>query len=183
MKEVCETTLETFVGSDKVVHLVLVSGCNDHELASVVLHPCQQGLESFLAFRVGTLSCRIDRSYGICLVKEQYAAHGLIDSIVHILVGTVDISADYILRRLFNDLVCRCESECLEKFAQFACDCGLSCSRITGQHYVDRSKGCLSYTELHSLLLSEEVVSDFLYGILDACHSDEFVEFLHDVIH
>ena len=182
MDAVGEAACQTVVDLQKIVHLVLVTGADHHELAPVVLHPGHEPLDGLDAFAVVALAHLVDRGERIRLVDEQHAAHGFVHGFVHLLRGFIGIAGHYVLAALFHNPVGGADAHGLEEFAEHTGDRGLAGAGVAGQEYVDGTDRSLAAL-FHSLALETHFFGEQADGGLHRAHTDELVELPDDLLH
>ena len=109
-----EAALEARVGLHQVAHLGLVARADEHELAPVVLHSGHQPLKCLETFAVVALPHVVEGRQSVGFVEEEHPSHGLVDGLVHLLVGFVGVAAHYVLATLLDHPVGGADAHGLE---------------------------------------------------------------------
>ena len=181
VEEVVEAAAESGVDSEQVVHFGAVSGSNDNELATVVFHSLHQFFQSLCALIVA-LASLTERCQCVGLVDKKNAAHCLVAQPVNHFGCLALIGADHLGTVDFNDMPAVQIADSGQDFAEFSCNGGLSCTRITCEDNVHGHFLLFSKTSLCPLNTVLYRVGNFADGLFHFVHADEVIQIAEDVV-
>ena len=100
IKEITETTPETNINTEEILHFCTITSCNDYKLTTIIFHALHQLLQSLSTLTV-TFSTLTQRSKCISFVNKENTSHCLITkTIYHLgsftLIGTNHLRAIYL---------------------------------------------------------------------------------------
>ena len=176
MQFVGETTGQSGIHHQELLHLILIASHDDHELTSVVLHTLHQGVDSLLAVLIILVRQRIG------LVNEEDTTHCLVAHSVDNLGRLTHIFSYQRSTTGFDNIRRRQYLHGLEHLTHLTGDRRLTRTGITGQDEVHRH--LLNVTGTHSCTLLDKhaLHSQSADSILDGTHTNEVVELVEHLV-
>ena len=130
IQEITETAAHTGVDTEKILHLRTVTGSDDNELTTVVLHTLHQLLQS-LGTLIVTVTALTDRSQRVSLIHEEDTAHRLVTQTVNHLRGLTLIRTHHLRTVTLYDMTAVKITYCLQNLTQFTGNRRLARTGIT----------------------------------------------------
>ena len=161
--------LNAFVHADEFVHILGITSEDADEFALAVFKYGQQGVDGIHA-KAGT----IVGGKGVGLIDEKHAAHGFINSCLHVEFGISYIVAYHLFGRHFDELSCWQCTYGVENLSELACKSGLARARVAGENEMVFQQ-LLRHAFLSSFL---DVAHDCPDLVLHALQADVVVQFL-----
>ena len=126
-----EAALQSWVGIDKVVHLISITSHNTDELSAVVFQTLKQCVDS-----LSTKCITIARFQSVSLVYEQHTTQSLIYQLVCLDSRLTRESRNKFRAIGLNELSSGHNTQRLENIGHDTGNGCFTCSRITGKHVV-----------------------------------------------
>ena len=133
-----ETAGKAAVGGEEGLHLLGVSGKDDHQLVPVILHPLHEGVDGFEAEAV--LLAAVE---AVGFVNEEDAAEGALDDAVGQRGGVAGVAAHEVAAAHLHELPALERPDGLEVLGHQAGDGGLAGTGVAGEDHVHRKAGRL----------------------------------------
>ena len=143
------------------MHVGWIASCNDHELAAMILHKGQQGLDCFVAV-VASVDGKAVR-----LVDEQHAAKCPCAQLFRLERGLPQVRSDHGAAIRFDHVTLGEQPERRVELANESRNGGLACSRVAGKDQVRRSRRnphARVAAQFRDVLLGCELTNHCFYG-------------------
>ena len=175
MYGLCETTLQTWVRVDEIVHLIRITSHDTDKLTTIILQSLQQCIDSFCTERVLIIGLQ-----SISFINEQHTTHCRVNKLVG-LDGGLSCKSCHQLRAVGLYQLSSCQdAKGFEDISHDTCHSRFTRTWVTRKHIVLALEGvCLATFDLQG---EEgcEVGYLFLYSI-ETHHTIEFLQALRTI--
>ena len=137
IEEIVETTTESRIDAEEILHLRTIACCNNHKLSSVILHAFHQFFKS-LGSLIVPVATGIYRCKGICLIYKENTTHCLIAETIYYLRSLSLIRTNHLCTVYLNNMSAVEISYGSKYLTKFSCYRSLTCSWITCKDDVHR---------------------------------------------
>ena len=158
-----------WVGLEEVIHAVLVSSKDHHELVPLVLHHLHQDVDALLAVVLGVF-CAVQ---GVGLVDEQHSAHRALENLLGLRRGVSDVLTHKVIAHGMHEMTFLQVAKPVEQVGHHQRNCGLPGSRRPGEAHMQVRPGRRQPEPLPRPV-DQQQRTDFLHLFLHRDEPDQF---------